>query len=63
MNILDLIKEPNDKYEADMQAEALYLLARNAIVLTGQISKLEDYFDNNVKNCFNSYLFKKDEKT
>ncbi|MBR3655372.1 MAG: alpha-2-macroglobulin family protein [Elusimicrobia bacterium] len=46
----NFIKEPNDKYEADMQAEALYLLARNAIVLTGQISKLEDYFDNNVKN-------------
>ena len=46
----NFIKEPNDKYEANLQAEALYLLARNSIVLTGQLSKLEDYFDNNVKN-------------
>ena len=49
---LDFIK-PIDSYtslyDAQLQAEALYLLVRNSKSLSSQLSNLESYFENNVK--------------
>ena len=50
---LDFIKPINssaDLYAAQLQAEALYLLVRNSKALSSQLSNLESYFENNVKN-------------
>ncbi len=46
----NFIKYPANEYEAGLQAKALYLLARNSESFTGQLSKLESYFEDNVKD-------------
>ncbi len=46
----NFIKYPTNRYEAALQAKALYLLARNSESFTGQLSKLENYFEENVKD-------------